>query len=232
MRHRLRGRTRQSLRARTAPLRRRGRSSSWRAGRNGSRLWCRPGRLRSEGARALRIRSPRAPNTVIDDGAVDVGTIDVELDRSGEPLSLDVLCDGDGAFFLGSIRGRHGAGDNRREVQVACDVLLVPVEALRAALASVTHLAVAPPRCAGPAWGRPAGCECPPCGATSRSCARTLPEGLDIRAEKWLGYGVVEVTVHPALQRGDLPLHDIDGKRLLLRVTPVDVESSLDAGSE
>ena len=78
---------------------------------------------------------------VVDDRAVHVGAIDMQLDET-KSLPLDVLGDGYGAQLLGSIRRRHGAGDDRGELQVTRDVLLVAIEALRAALAPVAHLAV------------------------------------------------------------------------------------------
>jgi hypothetical protein len=57
--------------------------------------------------------TPRGKD-VIDDGAVDVGAVDMQFDET-EALSLDVLRKGHGAQFFGSIRRRHGAGDDRRE---------------------------------------------------------------------------------------------------------------------
>ena len=165
---------------------------------------------------------------VVDDGAVYVGAIDMQLDES-KPLALDVLCDGHGAQLLGAIGGRHGAGDDRREVQVARDVLLVAVEALRAALASVTYLAVADRdaavRCDALADASPA------VRGAFQVLRAHLPEGFDVRSQR-LGHDVVEVTVYPALERGDLALDDLHGHRLLFRVAPVDVESGLDARCE
>ena len=101
----------------------------------------RPGRCAQRPHGLANTVPPRGEH-VIDDGAVDVGAIDMKLDEP-KPLALDVLDDGHGALLLGPIGGRHGASDDRREVQVAGDVLLVAIEALRAALASVPHLAVA-----------------------------------------------------------------------------------------
>jgi hypothetical protein len=44
--------------------------------------------------------------------------------------------------FFRAVGGRHGTGDYRRHVQIAGYVFLVAVEALRAALATVTHLGI------------------------------------------------------------------------------------------
>src|SRR5689334_17203820 len=73
---------------------------------------------------------------VVNDGTVHVGAVNVKLDQA-QPLTPDVLGDRCGAFFFGPIRRRDRAGDNDGKVEVACDVLLVAVEPLRAALAAV-----------------------------------------------------------------------------------------------
>src|SRR5258708_874849 len=153
----------------------------------------------SMGALAPRLGEHGAARgeDVVDDGAVYVGAIDMQLDES-KPLALDILGDGHGAQLLGAIGGRHSAGDDRGEVQVARDVLLVAIEALRAALAPVTHLAVAH-------RDTPVGCDAlPDASATVRRDFQVLRahlrEGFDVRAQR-LGPDVAAVTLRPAPYR-------------------------------
>ena len=132
---------------------------------------------------------------LIDTGTVDVGAVDMQLDET-KSLPLDVLGDGHGAQLLGLIRRGHGAGDDGRELQVTRDVLLVAVEALRAALAPVTHLAVVH-------GDAPVGCDALPDASPAvrrdlQVLCAYLPEGLDVRAQ-WLGHDVVQVTVPPSV---------------------------------
>src|SRR5580658_4402338 len=154
-----------------------------------------------EQAGAVRALSPwfgqhRAPRGkhIIDDGAVDVGAVDIQF-HEPEPLALDVV---GGAQFLGPIRRRHGAGDDRRGVQVACDVLLVAIEALGAALAAVTHLAVVD-------RDATVGCDALPDARRAvlghlQVLGAHLHDGVDVRAQG-LAHNLVQVAVHPSGSR-------------------------------
>src|SRR5664279_2635274 len=58
-----------------------------------------------------------------------------------------------------------------------------------------------------------------------------LHNGINVWA-KWLGNNLIQVSINPALQRGHLPLYDLNRHGLLLGIAPVDVQTRLDAGCE
>jgi hypothetical protein len=79
----------------------------------------------------------------VDDGAVDVAAVDVELPEGTvggkrSDVGLELCC----GLFFGAVGWRDGAGEDEVGIEVGGDVALVAVEALALALSAVAHVGV------------------------------------------------------------------------------------------
>src|SRR4051812_12168634 len=107
-------------------------------------------------------------------------------------------------------------------------MLLVAVEALRAALAAVPHLRVAD-------RDEPILRHAPADPHLPRDSLEVLVPNGGHGLEQWLQRSidhVVEMPLDPSHQRCDLLLDDLRRTELLAPIAPIDVEPGLDAGRE
>jgi hypothetical protein len=117
----------------------------------------------------------------------------------------------------------------QRADRPARQLKLTHYQPFRAALAPVSHLRVLD---GDAALGRDAFANARPSGRRDLEVLRAHRRNrLDEAAER-LRFVGVQVALDPLVQRRNLPLHDLDCGRFLLRVAPIDVESSLHARRE
>src|SRR5204863_8469736 len=120
-------------------------------------------------------------------------------------LALNILGHRRRSLFLGAVGRRDRAGDDHRQIKITRDVFLVAIETLRPTFATVPHLGVlyryaavrsnALPNANGPAL------------VDFQVLVSNLCDGIEIWAKGLLD-DVVQVAVHPLLQRRHLPLYD------------------------
>src|SRR5580658_2418210 len=164
-------------------------------------------------------------------GTVDVPAVDGQLTNDvAFGAALDIGLQAWNGFELGTIGGRDRARENQFGVEVARDVALVAVEALRLALATVAHVLVLhryAPVLRGPLPDARL--------IVGRVGVEVLFPQLPQRRE-WLGErrfaGVVaEDARDPSFEAVQLLDELSEGRGLLRGVAPLEIERGFDAGS-
>src|SRR5450432_1764102 len=171
-----------------------------------------------------------ASQNVVDDGAIDVGSVDEQLVDLAV-LSVDIRLQRGGGLFLGAIGWRHRAGKNQVAINVGGDVLLVAVEPLGLALAAVPHLRIFD-RDAAVLGYAVADSHSASARIRFKVLTSDLLERLHVHFERRLPQLVRQVLPQPLLKRVELHGQDLDSLRLLGGVVPVQVETRLDARLE